>query len=149
MDTVYNDGSNGPFIQTFRFMRGMVLFALYHEEKTAAEMKKGVDLLEAILDKEIFRKYINVLLTDRGSEFSLADAMETDTDNTVRTRVFYCNPQQAGQKGSLENNHIELRYILPKNTDITGSKSIHKPPSGFYSYTRIRTTKSAVFVVEK
>lgn len=118
MDTVYNDGSNGPFIQTFRFMRGMVLFALYHEEKNAAEMKEGVDLLEKILGKEVFRKYVNVLLTDRGSEFSMADAMETDTDNTVRTRVFFCDPLRAGQKGSLENNHIELRYILPKQADL-------------------------------
>ena len=100
MDTVYNDGSNGPFIQTFRFMRGMVLFALYHDEKTAQEMKEGVDLLERILGREVFRKYVNVLLTDRGSEFTFADAMETDTDNTVRTRMFYCDPQQAGQKGS-------------------------------------------------
>ena len=96
----------------------MVLFALYHEEKTAAEMKEGVDLLEKILGKEVFRKYVNVLLTDRGSEFSMADAMETDTDNTVRTRVFFCDPLRAGQKGSLENNHIELRYILPKQADL-------------------------------
>ena len=118
MDTVYNDESNGPFIQTFRFMRGMVLFALYHDEKTAQEMKEGVDLLERILGREVFRKYVNVLLTDRGSEFSMADAMETDTDNTVRTRVFFCDPLRAGQKGSLENNHIELRYILPKQADL-------------------------------
>lgn len=81
-------------------------------------MKEGVDLLERILGREVFRKYVNVLLTDRGSEFAFADAMETDPDNTVRTRVFYCDPQQAGQKGSLENNHIELRYILPKQTDL-------------------------------
>ena len=25
---------------------------------------------------------------------------------------------QSGQKGSLENKHIELRYILPKETDL-------------------------------
>ena len=25
---------------------------------------------------------------------------------------------QSGQKGSLENNHVELRYILPKGTDL-------------------------------
>lgn len=118
MDTVYNDGSDGPFIQTFRFMRGMVLFALYHNEKTAQEMKEGVDLLETILGHEVFRKYVNVLLTDRGSEFSMADAMETGADCSIRTRVFFCDPLQAGQKGSLENNHIELRYILPKQKDL-------------------------------
>ena len=32
--------------------------------------------------------------------------------------MFYCDPMQSGQKGSLENKHIELRYILPKGTDL-------------------------------
>mgnify|MGYP007047877440 CR=1 FL=1 len=27
---------------------------------------------------------------------------------------------QSGQKGSLENMHIELRYILPRQTDLRG-----------------------------
>ena len=118
MDTVYNDGSNGPFIQTFKFVDAGLLFALYHEVKTSDEMKAGVDQLETILGKEVFRKYSHVTLTDRGGEFAAADAMETDTDGSRRTRVFYCDPMQSGQKGTLENNHIELRYILPKETDL-------------------------------
>lgn len=44
--------------------------------------------------------------------------METDSEGARRTRVFYCDPMQSGQKGSLENNHILLRYILPKGTDL-------------------------------
>ncbi len=35
-----------------------------------------------------------------------------------RTRVFCCDPMMAGQKGSLENKHEELRYILPKGIDL-------------------------------
>jgi IS30 family transposase len=118
MDTVYNDETNGPFIQTFKFVNAGVMFAVYQESKTALSMKQGVDLLEKALGKEIFNKYVHVLLTDRGSEFSAADAMETSDDGTRRTRVFYCDPMQSGQKGTLENKHIELRYILPKSTDL-------------------------------
>lgn len=118
MDTVYNDETAGPFIQTFKFINSGVLFAIYHENKTAQSMKEGVDLLESILGTDLFRKYVHVLLTDRGSEFTAADAMETASDGTRRTRVFYCDPMQSGQKGSLENKHIELRYILPKGTDL-------------------------------
>ena len=118
MDTVYNDETNGPFIQTFKFICAGLLFAIYHERKTALSMKEGVDLLEEILGKEIFRKYVHVLLTDRGSEFSAAEAMETDIDGSRRTRVYYCDPMQSGQKGSLENKHVEMRYILPKGTDL-------------------------------
>ena len=120
MDTVYNDESNGPFIQTFKFVEAGVLFAIYQESKTAEAMKKGVDLLEKILGSATFHKYVHVLLTDRGSEFSAADEMETDSSGLRRTRVFYCDPMQSGQKGSLENKHIELRYILPKGTDLKG-----------------------------
>lgn len=118
MDTVYNDESNGPFIQTFKFVRAGTLFAIYHEEKTAEAMKNGVDLLESILGKDVFRKYVHILLTDRGSEFSAAEKMEHDSDGAIRTRVYYCDPMQSGQKGTLENKHIELRYILPKGTGL-------------------------------
>ena len=118
MDTVYNDETNGPFIQTFKFVSTGVLFAIYQESKTALSMKQGIDLLETILGKELFRKYVHVLLTDRGTEFSAAEAMKMDADGLRRTRVFYCDPMQSGQKGTLENKHIELRYILPKGTDL-------------------------------
>ncbi|MCM1570235.1 MAG: helix-turn-helix domain-containing protein [Roseburia sp.] len=120
MDTVYNDGTNGPFIQTFKFVATGVLPAFFQEEKTAAAMVSGVNALEQLLGRELFEKYVHVLLTDRGSEFTAADAMETAADGSRRTRVFYCDPMQSGQKGSLENNHIALRYILPKGADFRG-----------------------------
>lgn len=120
MDTVYNDESSGPFLQTFKFVRAGILFALYHERKTAASMKDGIDRLERVLGTALFRKYVHILLTDRGPEFSAADAIETAADGTRRTRIFYCDPMQSGQKGTLENKHIELRYILPKGTDLRG-----------------------------
>lgn len=130
MDTVYNDVSHGPFIQTFKFLCCGILLAVYHETKTAEDMVSGVILLEKILGKKLFRKHVHVLLTDRGSEFTDADAMELSKDGSRRTRVFYCDPMQSGQKGSLENNHIELRYILPKETDLhtlglTGQKPLN------------------------
>lgn len=120
MDTIYNDGTNGPFIQTFKFVNSGLLFALLHGAKTAQAMKEGIDLLEDILGTDLFRKQVHILLTDRGPEFSDANGMETGRDSTRRTRVFYCDPMQSGQKGSLENNHVELRYILPKETDLRG-----------------------------
>lgn len=118
MDTVYNDETNGPFIQTFKFMKTSLLFAVLHDRKLSENMVMGVNLLEAILGKELFEKHVQVLLTDRGPEFSNPDAMEKGTDSTIRTRVFYCDPMRSNQKGSLENKHIELRYICPKETDL-------------------------------
>lgn len=118
MDTVYNDGSNGPFIQTFKFLKYGFLFAILHDEKTSEAMIEGINTLEQLLSTDIFCKEITILLTDRGSEFVKAEEMEASSIGVVRTRVFYCDPMASHQKGSLENNHIELRYILPKENDL-------------------------------
>ena len=118
MDTVYNDVTNGPFIQTFKFLKYGLLICIFHKEKTAASMLYGVNLLEDVLGSEIFRKEVAVLLTDRGSEFYLADQIEHSRDGTRRTKLFYCDPMCSQQKGSLENIHLELRYICPKGTNL-------------------------------
>ena len=118
MDTVYNDGSNGPFMQTFKFLSYSFMFIIYHEEKTSTEMVRGVDLLESILGKDLFAREVAIIKTDRGSEFIDATGIEKEEDGSRRTRVFYCDPMMSGQKGSLENNHKEIRYICPKKADL-------------------------------
>ena len=118
MDTVYNDVSNGPFIQTFKFIGLGLMAAVFHNSKTAADMVHGLDLLDEALGSTLFNEHAHILLTDRGTEFSDADGLEIRGDSTRRCRVFYCDPMQSGQKGSLENNHERLRYICPKETDL-------------------------------
>ena len=118
MDTVYNHETKGPFIQTFKFMRYGFIFCVLHATKTGPDMVRGVNVLHSVLGPELFRREVNVLLTDRGTEFTLADQFEHDDIGNIRTRVFYCDPMASGQKGSLENKHIELRYILPKKADL-------------------------------
>lgn len=118
MDTVYNSKELGPFIQTFKFVKYHFLLCLYHEVSDSASMKSGIDFLEEILGKELFKREVQVLLTDRGSEFSCADAFENSSDGTRRTRVYYCDPMASYQKGSLENNHHLLRDICPKGYDL-------------------------------
>ena len=120
MDTVYNDGSSGPFIQTFKFIGLGMMVALFHESKTARDMVDGLDLLDRALGEDFFHDFAHILLTDRGTEFSDAEGLEFRRDSTRRCRVFYCDPMQSGQKGSLENNHELLRYICPKGVDLRG-----------------------------
>lgn len=118
MDTVYNSVSNGPFLQTFKFLEYDLLFCVYHTEKTADAMLKGILLLEEILGRDVFEREVEVLKTDRGSEFYLAENAETRDDNTRRTRMFYCDPMASCQKGSLENIHHLVRDICPKGCDL-------------------------------
>lgn len=65
--------------------------------------------------------------------------MEKRDDGTTRTRVFYCDPMQSGQKGSLENSHELLRYICPKGTDLkelglTGQEALNEAIRNIDSY---------------
>ena len=118
MDTVYNDGSNGPFLQTFIFLKYGFLFCVYHQKKTAQNMLDGILLLESFLGEELFNQEVEVLITDRGSEFVLAEKAEIREDGTRRTRFFYCDPMASWQKGSLENIHLLIRDICPKEADL-------------------------------
>lgn len=118
MDTVYNNGSTGPFMQTFKFLDYSFMFIVYQEEKTAKSMVEGVDLLEKILGVDLFSEEVAIIKTDRGSEFCDAEGFEKEENESRRTRIFYCDPMASGQKGSLENNHKEIRYICPKENDL-------------------------------
>lgn len=118
MDTVYNNGSTGPFMQTFKFLDYSFMFIVYQEEKTAKSMVEGVDLLERILGEDLFSEEVAIIKTDRGSEFCDAEGFEKEENESRRTRIFYCDPMASGQKGSLENNHKEIRYICPKENDL-------------------------------
>ena len=118
MDTVYNNGSTGPFMQTFKFLDYSFMFIVYQEEKTAKSMVEGVDFLEKILGEDLFSEEVAIIKTDRGSEFCDAEGFEKEENESRRTRIFYCDPMDSGQKGSLENNHKEIRYICPKENDL-------------------------------
>lgn len=139
MDTVYNDVSNGPFIQTFKIMPGGVFLAVYHDEKTAEEMVNGLDYIEKLLGPDVFINNIGSILTDRGSEFSLADEFEDRESGTCR--IFYCDAMHSNQKGSLENEHLVLRYICPKKKDLrklglVSQEALNRAVNNINSYSR-------------
>ena len=154
MDTVYNDGSNGPFLQTFKFMKYDFLFCVYHQQKTSQTMLEGILLLESILGEQIFNEEVMVLKTDRGSEFILADKAEIRKDGTRRTRLFYCDPMASWQKGSLENIHLLIRDICPKETDLyalglDSQEKANRISSHINSYSRKKLNNKTSFSVLK
>ena len=154
MDTVYNDGSNGPFLQTFKFMKYDFLFCIYHHQKTSQTMLEGILLLESILGEQIFNEEVMVLKTDRGSEFILAEQTEIRNDGTRRTRLFYCDPMASWQKGSLENIHILIRDICPKETDLyalglDSQEKANRISSHINSYSKKKLNNKTSFSVLK
>lgn len=116
MDTVIGcEGSHKVFLTLyFRCCKLMLIYLL--PDKTTASVKKVFDSLEKALGTLMFCQLFPLILTDRGTEFSNPDALETSADGTIRTSIYYCDPMACGQKGSLEKNHEYIRYVLPKGS---------------------------------
>lgn len=116
MDTVVAcEGSKKVFLTLYlRNCKCLLIFLL--PDKTTKSVKAVFDKLERKLGTFQFQLLFPVILTDRGAEFSDPDALETGTDNLIRTSIYYCDPMCAWQKPGVEKSHEYIRYILPKGS---------------------------------
>lgn len=104
----------GKVLLTLQFECGMMLACL-RDTNNSQSVIDYFDMLERKFGLERFRSMFPVILTDNGSEFSNPAAIEiSPVSGEPRTKVFFCDPNASWQKGSIENNHTNLRRILTK-----------------------------------
>jgi len=114
MDSVLG-GVGGKVLLTIHFNNCGLMLAFLRNANNSQSVIDVFNLLEKRLTAEVFRQLFPVILTDNGSEFSNPTALETSLiAGAQRTRIFYCNPYSSWQKGHVENNHLNLRKVLPK-----------------------------------
>ena len=102
---------------TMNFNSCGFMLAFLRPSNNAASVIHVFNELEQKLGLDMFRKMFPVILTDNGSEFSNPVALEfSPVTNERRTRIFYCNPYSSWEKPHVENNHLNLRKILPKGS---------------------------------
>lgn len=116
MDCVEGKKTENRVILTFTFRNCnlMLMFLLEHQNQDC--VLEVFRWLEYNLGKDAFKKLFPVILTDGGTEFSAREAMETFSDGSKSTIVFYCDPYCFWQKGVCEKNHEYIRYIKPKGS---------------------------------
>ncbi len=113
MDTIYNFQS-GPYIQTFIFENTSFMIGILHSKKTADSMSEALNKIQEILTDKEYNSLFALLLTDRGTEFAKPQQFEINMKTgEIRSKIFYCDPQQSSQKPHVENNHNFVREILP------------------------------------
>lgn len=115
IDCVEGIGTDTKVLFTMLFKRISFLLVFLLEEHTQACVEQAVDSLQALLEED-FPSVFPLILSDRGHEFQDFDRIE----NGGRTRLYYCEPGRADQKGSIENCHRLLRRIVPKGTSLEG-----------------------------
>ena len=119
MDTVEGK-KGGKVMLTLLFKNCNLQLAFLRDHNDAASVSKVFKDLRNVLEDD-FNKLFQVCLGDRGSEFSDPIKIEIDIETgEVQGKVFYCDPENPGQKGGCEKNHQFIRYIIPKGTSLDG-----------------------------
>ena len=116
MDTVVGPISTSKVLLTLLFRSCNLMLVFLLKQKTQKEVIYALNWLCDELGIELFKQLFPVILTDRGTEFLNPEAIECDRYGEIKTKLFYCDPQCAWQKGALEKNHEFIRYIVPKGT---------------------------------
>lgn len=113
LDCVEGVRTDTKVFLTMFHKRTSFLFVFVLDEHTQSCVEGVFDALESLLG-DGFASTFPLVLTDRGHEFQNPEKIEC----AGRTRVYYCDPGRADQKGSIENCHRLLRRIVPKGTSI-------------------------------
>ena len=92
-------------------------------DKTAASVIKALNALEKQLGSELFAQVFQTITVDNGSEFSDYEGIEQSSihKNHKRTKVYFCHPYSAYERGSNENQNRMVRRHYPKGYDFTNT----------------------------
>ena len=114
MDTVEGPG-HASSILTLLFRRSYLLLAFKLERHDSESVEKVFNHIKKTLGEELFKELFEVILTDRGVEFSHPSRIEQGlSSKSSIVHVFYCDPRCSNQKGQIERIHQDLRRIYPK-----------------------------------
>jgi len=113
MDTVHGK-VGGKCLLTLHFVIAHFMLAFILDACTSDAVNGIFANLRNALGTDLYKSLFQLLLGDRGSEFSNPMPIEFDEAGDRVSRVFYCDPQQSQQKGALERNHEFIRYVIPK-----------------------------------
>ena len=118
MDCVEGIRTDSAVLLTLHFPVCSMQLAFILDRHTSSEVVSTLDKIEEALGTELFKSIFEVILTDNGHEFKDINGIENSIYGGKRTTVFYCEPNRSYEKGSCENNHKLIRYVIPKGTSL-------------------------------
>ena len=107
-------------------------------DHTTASVIRALNRLERKYGKN-FRELFKSITVDNGSEFADCAGMEKSCRRKgKRTKLYYCHPYSAYERGSNENMNRMIRWFFPKGTnfDEVTDKDIQRAEDWINSYPR-------------
>lgn len=119
MDCVEGSKDSNATLLTLHFVQFHMQLAIIMNNQTSEDVVAALDMIEVSLGKELFVQCFELILTDNGHEFMDIEGLERSVyDSQKRTMIFFCEPNRSDEKGSCENNHKLIRYVIPKGTNM-------------------------------
>lgn len=116
LDTVIGKQEESKCLMTFLLVATNFMIIRLLDKKNILNVDKAFTKIKDDLGS-LYYKYINVILTDNGSEFYDPIHMEYNLDNGEKiSSVYYCHPNSPHEKPELEKNHEYIRSVFPKGT---------------------------------
>lgn len=117
LDTVIGKRNEHKCLMTFLLVNTNLMIIKLLDRKDVIHVDNAFTDIKSNLSIELYKKYINIILTDNGNEFYDPLHMELDLKTGEKiSSVYYCHPNSPEQKAELEKNHEYIRYYLPKGT---------------------------------
>ena len=129
----------GKVLLTIFFTNCDLQLAFLRRRNTSRSVSAVFRLLRMRLGSERFQELFQVLLADRGSEFTDPQKIEVDAaTGQLQCRLFYCDPMNTNQKAGCERNHELIRYVIEKgkSMDHLSQKDIRHMMNHINSYPR-------------
>lgn len=87
------------------------------KDKSAAEVVRVLDELEAEFGPVMFRKIFKSITSDNGNEFAYCEKMEKSiVGDEKRTKMYYAHAYSSWERGTNEINNRMIRRWIPKGT---------------------------------
>ncbi len=118
MDCVEGSKDSSATLLTLHFIQFHMQLAIIMDSHTSESVVAALDKIEETLGKDLFAECFPVILTDNGHEFEDINGIERSIYGGKRTTVYFCEPNRSDEKGSCENNHKYIRYVIPKGTNM-------------------------------
>jgi len=143
MDTVVGGRKSKKvlLVLTERLTRREIIIKL--PDKTSASVVKALNRLERKYGRK-FSSVFKSITIDNGSEFADCKGMEQSIfGKKTRTKLYYCHPYSAYERGSNENQNILIRRFFPKGSSFDNVKNsyiqrvedwINKYPRAIFGY---------------
>lgn len=117
LDTVIGLQTDKKCLLTFLFVETNFMIIRLLDKKDISSVDNEFTNFKNILGTELYKKVINIILTDNGIEFYDPIHIEYDLNTGEKLcSVYYCHPNSPDEKPEIEKNHEYIRYVLPKKS---------------------------------